>query len=124
MSNISNSILLFFKLTSFTFFTKWFNFGTFRCFIFSGSVECPESSGEIQSTLNWIVFDFDDISVTPDSTYYIIIRTNGGNNFDAYEWGFGYYNPYNRGSFWRSINSGSSWTEYTYYDFCLKTYGI
>jgi len=90
----------------------------------SDLVVISKSAGEIPSTPNWIEFDFEDTSITPDDTYYIVIRTSGGNNFNAYEWGFGYYDPYNQGSFWRSLNFGSSWTEYTYYDFCFKTYGI
>ena len=82
-----------------------------------------KTPSEIPTTLTWIEFNLNDISITPESTYYIVMRTDGGNNFNAYEWGFGYYNPYSRGSFWRSLNFGSSWTEFTYYDFCFKTFG-
>jgi len=83
-----------------------------------------KSPSQIPSTKSWVEFDFSDISVTPNSTYYIVLRTSGGSLYNAYEWGFGYYTPYTRGSFWRSTNSGSSWSEYTYYDFCFKTYGL
>jgi hypothetical protein len=83
-----------------------------------------KSPNQIPTTPTWIEFDFNDISVTPENTYYIVIKTSDGSSYNAYEWGFGYYTSYTRGSFWKSDNSGSSWSEYTYYDFCFKTYGI
>ena len=85
---------------------------------------CSKSVNQIPSTITWITFDFNDIIVTPENTYYIILRTTSGDNFNAYEWGIGYYTAYTQGSFWKSSNTGSSWNEYTYYDFCFKTYGI
>lgn len=33
---------------------------------------------------SWILFDFDDITVTPDDTYYIVCLSNGGNNILDY----------------------------------------
>jgi hypothetical protein len=85
---------------------------------------CSKPANQIPTTITWIEFDINDINVIPENTYYIILRTNSGNNFNAYEWGYGYYTPYTRGSFWISSNTGSSWSEYEYYDFCFKTYGI
>ena len=84
---------------------------------------CSKPASQIPTGISWVNFDFDDISVTPGNTYYIVLRTAGGNNFKSYEWGFGSYTPYTQGTFWKSSTSGSSWTEYTSYDFCFKTYG-
>jgi len=83
-----------------------------------------KSAGDISSIMDWVEFDFDDISVTPDTSYYIVVNTSGGNNFNGYRWGFYYYTPYTRGTFWRSINAGSTWSEYYFYDYCFKTYGV
>jgi VCBS repeat-containing protein len=78
---------------------------------------------EIPSTVEWIEFDFEDISVTPNGTYYIVLRTTGGNTLRAYIWRFGYNTPYTDGEMWFSSNAGSNWKKYRQYDFCFKTYG-
>jgi len=82
-----------------------------------------KSSGSISSDLSWVEFDLPDISVTPGSTYYLVVRTSSGISSQNYLWGYGYYNPYLNGSFWMSTSSGSYWTEYAAYDFCFQTYG-
>jgi VCBS repeat-containing protein len=79
---------------------------------------------EIPSTVSWIDFDFEDISVTPGETYYIVLRTTGGNSLNSYIWKFGYNTPYTDGEMWFSSNAGASWSRYPQYDFCFKTYGI
>jgi VCBS repeat-containing protein len=77
----------------------------------------------IPSTIEWVSFDFEDISVTPGNTYYIVLRTTGGNSLNSYIWKFGYNTPYTDGWLWFSKNAGSYWTPYYAYDFCFKTYG-
>jgi len=81
-----------------------------------------KSSGSIPSRISWVVCDFKDISVTPGRTYYLVVRTSGGTSVVSYMWGYGKNNPYPKGSFRMSANAGSSWTEYTAYDFCFITY--
>jgi VCBS repeat-containing protein len=78
---------------------------------------------EIPSTVGWIDFDFEDIAVTPGETYYIVLRTTGGNMLNSYIWKFGYNTPYTDGEMWFSSNAGASWSRYPQYDFCFKTYG-
>jgi VCBS repeat-containing protein len=82
-----------------------------------------KSPSEIPSTVDWVEFDFEDISVTPGNTYYIVLRTTGGNSLNSYIWKFGYNTPYTDGEMWYSSNAGSSWTRYPQYDFCFRTYG-
>jgi parallel beta-helix repeat protein len=86
------------------------------------SISVPASM--IPSSPDWVEFDLTDISVTPDSTYFIIMHTEGGDWSNHYLWSYAYNTAYVDGSLWRSSNSGSSWTEYVAYDFCFKTYGI
>ena len=74
--------------------------------------------------MDWVEFNFNDISVTPENSYYIVVKTTDGNTFNGYRWGFHYNTPYTRGSFYRTINAGVTWSEYYYYDFCFKTYGV
>jgi len=83
-----------------------------------------KSPTSINSYLSWVEFDFPDISVTTGNTYYIVVRTSGGTSSQNYLWGYGYNNPYTRGSFWMSTNSGISWTQYTTYDLCYRTFGL
>ena len=87
-------------------------------------VSVSKPSGSIPSSISWVEFDLPDYTVTPGSTYYLVVRTSGGSATNNYLWAYGYYNPYTNGSFWMSTNAGSSWTEYATYDFCFKTYGM
>ena len=81
-------------------------------------------SSDISSFGGWVDFDFDDINVVPGRTYFIVVRYAGGSYFHAYEWSYGYYNPYSRGSLWKSGNAGNSWNDYSQYDFCFRTFGM
>ena len=77
---------------------------------------------------NWVKFDFPDITVIPEKTYYIVCRCNGGHDLHVYAWLYDKGNPYERGDTWGSIDSGISWydlwSEYASDpDFCFKTYG-
>ena len=88
----------------------------------SDLVSISKSSSGIPSGISWIEFDLPDYSVTPGNTYYIVVRTSASypNN---YSWCYSSNDYYANGSFWMSTNSGSSWTEYSNYDFCFKTFG-
>ena len=76
------------------------------------------------NNLKWILFEFDDITVIPDETYYIICTTTGGNNVADYYVVGGCKNQdlYPRGELWLK-NKGNDWIEYEYSeDLCFKTY--
>ncbi len=76
----------------------------------------------------WVLFDFEDINVTPEVTYYIICSGGGGDADNTYAWLFGVNNSYDRGVAWASDDDGDTWTdmenygEYKEVDFCFITY--
>jgi hypothetical protein len=79
----------------------------------------------------WIMFDFDDIKVIPDETYYIVCYSSGGDLIEGYLWAFGVNNKYDKGLAWGSDNSGETWEdledpgwgpEFVEIDFCFITY--
>ncbi|GAG87737.1 unnamed protein product [marine sediment metagenome] len=72
----------------------------------------------------WIEFDFPDIQVTPEQTYYIVAMAENG--ADKYSWGFNTLdNHYDRGSmFYKWEGTGYIWSEYESSDWCFKTYGL
>ncbi len=82
------------------------------------------SEGSIPTTADWIDFDLPDMSITSGNTYYIVVHSSGGNSANCYLWNFGYNTAYTDGALQFSSNADSSWTEYSAYDLCFKTYGI
>jgi uncharacterized protein YciU (UPF0263 family) len=72
---------------------------------------------------SWVNFNFDDIVVTPESTYYIVLETT---SFDPYSggylWWYSNSNPYPRGTTWYRYDS-NSWQQNPSYDLRFKTYG-
>jgi len=87
------------------------------------------SADPIKRNGTWVLFDFVDITVIPENTYYIICRSNGGNGTDAYCWLFNFNNTYDRGIAWQSYDEGATWfdledldPERPMIDFCFKTY--
>ena len=81
---------------------------------------------QIPTQATWIDFDFPDISVTVDYTYYIVFETDyfpiSGK---VYLWGAKEYgNPYSRGSMWYKWNS-NPWSPNSNpdTDACFITYG-
>jgi hypothetical protein len=81
----------------------------------------------IKSSGTWVSFDFSDITVIPETTYYIICYADGGDQANAYCWLFDEGNSYPRGIAWQS-DDGENWYDlenyagYTEIDFCFKTY--
>ena len=78
--------------------------------------------------LQWVEFDFTDMIVTPDDTYYIVVRADGGYIDNCYVWLLDVNNPYVRGEAWYSVDSGSNWylsdiQDFPRSDHCFKTYG-
>ena len=81
-------------------------------------------ASEVSSTAEWISCDIPDINVTPGVTYFLVLHTVNGDNNAHYKWHFGSNTPYTDGTLLFSSSNGASWTQYSYYDFCFKTYGI
>ena len=87
-------------------------------------------ASEIPSTVDWINFDFPDITVNVEETYYIVAKTDSeieyhwliafNQDVDYYERGSGWFNNLSMGGHW--IN----WDEYQFHqpynDYCFKTY--
>lgn len=78
---------------------------------------------------HWAEFDFPDIGVEPEQTYYIIWSTIDTDSTNYFVWCFGDYNPYDRGDAYTysptagwQINEGT--TNHPDIDFCFKTYGV
>ena len=77
----------------------------------------------------WVLFDFDDITVTPEKTYYIVCRGGGGDHNNTFCWFFNVNNSYTRGIAWLSDDNGGTWFDledwdpnFPKIDFCFKTY--
>ena len=67
----------------------------------------------------WIEFDFPDIFVYPERTYYIAVRAN----IDKLSWPYSIHDDYKRGGLCHYVTSIKEWAEYYGYDFCFETYG-
>jgi hypothetical protein len=87
-------------------------------------VKISKPASQITRSFSWVEFNFNDLTVTPGSTYYLILRNTGGSITNSYYWGYGTSNPYTNGVYWLSLNSGSTWKQSATYDFCFKTYGM
>jgi hypothetical protein len=92
------------------------------------SITVPAS--EIPPIVDWINFDFPDITVTEEETYFIVVTTDSQ---IEYHWLIAYNEDvdyYERGSGWfknRSIGvNWINWDEYEFHqpynDYCFKTY--
>lgn len=73
-----------------------------------------------QDNISWCSFDFPDITVVPETTYYIIIRSNDTNY--AYCVGYNGSNLYPRGNTWLCYDG--NWTAYYSEDCAFRTYSI
>lgn len=86
------------------------------------------SPNQIPYYTNWIEFDFPDIEVEIDETYYIIIHTNSPPG-ESYRWLDDYNlddDSYERGKQWQSNDYGVTWicseSEGAYTDSTFRTY--
>jgi len=86
----------------------------------------------------WVLFDFDDIEVIPEQSYYIVCTADKGffdfydaNNTNVYCWLFDFNNQYDRGIAFQSNDSEVTWLdledpfddpEYVECDFTFITY--
>jgi hypothetical protein len=77
---------------------------------------------EIPTTPGWVEFDFTDINVTPNATYYIVVRTPETSMSKFYLWGYSTMDMYPFGDRWYSMNNGLSWFM-SFGDSTFRTYG-
>jgi len=85
--------------------------------------EFPVMDPAHMENLTWVTFDCNDIWVTLNQTYYIVLYSaNVTNNF-YYVSGNG-TNLYPNGTAYLSIDNGNTWQEITNADGCFKTYGL
>jgi hypothetical protein len=87
-------------------------------------VSVSKAASQIPTSSNWVEFDFSDLTITPGSTYYLVLKTSGGNSKNCYYWGYGFFTPYTNGVRLDSFIGGSIWRQCLLYDFCFKTYGL
>ena len=69
-------------------------------------------SKRIKAKGTWVLFDFDDITIIPEETYYIMCyASSGGEVNNTYCWFFDIGNKYDRGIAWASNDSGETWID-------------
>ncbi|VVB61954.1 Uncharacterised protein [uncultured archaeon] len=90
----------------------------------SDLVSISKPASQIPTTSSWVEFDFSNILITPGSTYYLVLKTSGGNFMNFYYWGYGSGTPYTNGMRWSSFIGGIIWTQFPKFDFCFKIYGF
>ena len=73
--------------------------------------------------ISWLEANFDDISVIPQQSYYIVARTTGGDDSNYYLWFGSNGNPYPAGEPWYSEDYGYWWGTIYDMDLCFETYG-
>jgi hypothetical protein len=88
--------------------------------------EFPVMDPAHMENLTWVTFDVNDIWVTLNQTYYIVLYTaNDTDNDDNYYYVSGNgTNLYPNGTAYLSTNNGDTWQEITNSDGCFKTYGL
>ena len=73
--------------------------------------------------ITWVEFDFEDIMVTVNETYYIVAYTNNATD-NAYVWGVSDDDPYPDGQAHFSWDNGSTWNStFDFADMGFRTYG-
>jgi len=70
----------------------------------------------------WVEFDFNDLKVKIDSTYYIVVVSNDDDLDEYVGWGWHGGNPYTRGNAYIRFET-LDWEEDLNKDYCFQTYG-
>ena len=87
----------------------------------SDIVYVTKSASQIPTNPTWVEFDFSDISVEIEGTYYIVAITYGTGK---YGWGIAESDKYSKGKAYYSYNGGGSWNEWLEpHDHTFKTFG-
>lgn len=93
-----------------------------------GSFVCSRtySQDQISTTWDWFEVDFNDISITPSTDYFIVVppAPSGVTTSFGYEWGYAFGDQYDDGSFWFTRDGGDLWRDLpSMYEFAFRTYG-
>jgi len=82
---------------------------------------------QVHPNNEWHEFDFGDIYVTPEETYYIVLCGDGGGPYNNYyQWFYSNNNPYSRGNIWHNAYPPIEQGWFMFQDdddLCFKTYG-
>jgi hypothetical protein len=74
----------------------------------------------------WVLFDFEDISITPGNPYFIVCSGNAGDDTNVYCWFYSDNDTYTRGEAWYKQTETANWITLKQAgfgaDFCFKTY--
>jgi len=83
-------------------------------------------SDEIAEDMSWKNFDFTDIEVTPNQTYYVVCTSENTQDVNMYYWYFGIYNSYVNGCAWVYHNGWKVLTAggFPEMDLGFKTFGL
>jgi hypothetical protein len=84
------------------------------------------TQGEVPSSWEWFPVDFEDVTVTPDTDYFVVIPPAPLSLTPSfgYEWGYAFGDQYSDGAFWFTRDSGGLWRDLpTMYEFCFRTFG-
>ena len=101
----------------------WINLSIRKNLYDADLVSTARHSGQFPPGIDWINFDFEDISITPGDTYYIVVKTESGIFNDYYKWKGTNNDFYSSGNGWKLDPMMSTWDERPDTDFCFKTYG-
>ena len=81
-----------------------------------------KTSDQIPDDGSWVEFDFPDIQVTPEDTYYVVVGAPDLYGGEYCIWG-SESDPYNRGCLWEMVESDGEWSDTENIDAAFKTYG-
>jgi hypothetical protein len=88
----------------------------------------PIFGSEIPFNNFWVVFDFDDIEVDVEETYFIVVRSSSSQSFywQTRQNRSNQGDPYDRGRLWQSNNNGIDWESLDdssfFFDCTFRTY--
>jgi hypothetical protein len=70
------------------------------------------STVTIKNKGSWVLFDFEDIAITPEMTYYIVCSGDAGDATNAYCWLYSFNDTYSRGEAWEKPTESSPWMKW------------
>ena len=84
------------------------------------------NADEIAEDMSWKNFDFPDIEVTPDQTYYIVCTSEGTEEYNMFWWYYGIYDSYPNGCGWIQTSRWKVLTAsgFPEMDLGFKTFGL
>ena len=85
------------------------------------------SPSEVPSSWSWFEVDFTDVTVQPDTDYFIVCppAPSGVTTSFGYEWGYAFGNQYDDGAFWFTRDGGGLWRDLpAMYEFAFRIHGL